>query len=196
MNGAFKLFTHGASSFLPRSMGIKFPVRSIAQMSTATIRVPANITARQSVLQNTQFIRPAPFATSNQLWSQRFYSSKKCKKAEGMPCQRRDLTLTKVPEYNDRKKCPKICLPCCSPARDPPSCVKALGLEKCTPIPPPYICYVQCMNVPEPDIDCECRYPMPAPCVPDGKKSNNDDKPDRCWRYKSVTGKASTDSKI
>lgn len=167
MNGLFRLVSGAALSSVPRTMATGLAARSFARMPAAA--------TRRSSLQTDQSIRRASVFAPYHRWTRRFYSTKnpgKCDKADGMPCQKRDPTLVKVPEYNDRKKCPKVCLPCCASARDPPSCVKALGLLKCVPIPPPYISYVQCMDVPDTDKDCECRYPAPQPCDNKAKDGN------------------------
>lgn len=96
-----------------------------------------------------------------------------CQGMNSLPCLKRDPTLPKLPQNNDQQKCKKICMPCCLPAKDPPSCVKKLGRKKCTPPQPPYPSYSQCMKPPQPSIDCECRPLKPPPCDVDSKKKES-----------------------
>jgi len=88
----------------------------------------------------------------------------KCPRNTDLPC----LRIEEGPGVKMPKGlCERICMPCCSPARFPPSCKPPFEKLPCTKYQPPRPAYSECLKaMVRVFLPCECTTQIPPKCQP------------------------------
>jgi len=100
-----------------------------------------------------------------------------CPKSKDPPCLKGvEIPGAKHPHKPNTAGCPRVCMPCCGFARDPPDCAIPFTKPPCSKLKCPRPSYTECIKMMvKPFVPCECPIKRPPPCeVPPPRK------PGRC----------------